>query len=138
YVENHLLRRRSHGPRRVPHIARRIEDLIAADQQLMMRTASQAGWPARLHRVRRLDLGSRRIDAHDPADMHVWTYLRDGEIEPVGGGVPDRLFGAILRINAIGRSQRDARPDGEGAVGLIDLDEGGERRMAGELDIIDH
>ena len=129
HIENHVLGRGAHRPRRVPHVAVRVEDLIAADQQIVTRTDGEAGRPAVLHRIGRVDHGRFRIDAHDRTVLRVRTYLRNGEKELAGCGMPHRLFGAVLCVNAMGSIKNDAAADGERARRLVDLDKGGEGRM---------
>ena len=45
-VDDHILGRCSERAVRIPHIAGRIEDRIAADKQVLPRTDSQPGWAA--------------------------------------------------------------------------------------------
>src|SRR6266511_235146 len=62
-VQDHILGRRGMCiPVRIPSpsTALRVEDRIAADQQILMRAESEAGWPAKVHWIRRLHLASDR------------------------------------------------------------------------------
>src|SRR5207244_11922710 len=99
-IEKHLPAARCKGACRTPHFARRIKDGIAADQQIVLRTDGETGRAAEADEKRLVDLARLRIDLHDPSDRRVSTYLRDGKKELAGAGMPHRLLGAILGIDA--------------------------------------
>ena len=130
-VDDHVPRRGGFRiPVRIPRpdTARRVEHHIAADQQSLPGPEGEAGRRAELDRIDRFDHAGRR-DAHDSSVRGRRADLRDGEIELAGGRIPHRLFGAVGRINPMGRVEVDVRHDGESPVRLVDLDQGAERRI---------
>src|SRR5262249_36094929 len=110
--------------RRIPHFARRIKDDIAADEHILAWSEGEASRRAKFHRIGVLHRGGIRADAHDASVLHVWTDLRDGEIEPPSAGIPDWVLGTVSGVNPASHIQEDGVQAGEGAGRLIDFYEG--------------
>jgi len=113
---------------------RQIEDRIAADKQIPgIRVVAKAGGLTIIHLIQPFD-GPARIDLRDRSlgerARSVPVYFRDRDKELLGAGLPHRLFGAIGRIDAIGRSERDFLLDRE-LAGRRDANQGAERRGVG-------
>src|SRR5262249_59430171 len=84
--------------RRIPYIARRIENRIAADKQILIGTESETGRAAIIDHGRYLERGRVRIDPIDRScrarGRRRSGYRWDREIEPAVVRVPHGLFGS--------------------------------------------
>src|SRR5262249_5575777 len=141
-------RRRGLGVGLAPQAPCRIKYGVAPNQEVGIRALAQAGRLAERDREGVVDLVGRGVYAHDAAARRVRPELRDRQIEPAGGGVPLRLFGAVCRVDAIGGVQedpvrsRDPRSRrgwlSERASRSVDLDERSEGWIVGVVDRQDH
>src|SRR5262249_36374055 len=104
------------------HIARRIENSVAADKQILIGAKREAGRATIIDLGRRLERGSVRIDPIDSSGRRRSGYRGDREIEPAVVGVPHWLFGATG-----GGSESDPLSNGEGSGDLVDADKGAKR-----------
>src|SRR5689334_13520801 len=111
-LDDHVARIGRDRPIRVPNIPLCVEDRVAADEEILLRTESQAGRAAELYRVGRFDRRGERIDAHHPAILRKGPDLRDGQEEPIEVGVPYRLLRAVARIDTVSGIKGDALADG--------------------------
>src|SRR5215471_10597434 len=101
HIQNDLDRRRGQWINRRPQFTRRIEDRIAADEHVFIGAKGEAGRRAELDPICVIYLFRRRINAYDRSVLCDSRYLRNGEIELFGAGIPDRLFDAVGRVYAM-------------------------------------
>ena len=131
-VEDHVPRVCGNILRRIPYIARRIENRIAADKQILIGTESETGRAAIIDHGRYLERGRVRIDPIDRScrarGRRRSGYRWDREIEPAVVRVPHGLFGSTG-----GGSESNPLPDSSGR--LIDADEGSKRHR---IRVVDH